>query len=255
MKWFFAVFIITSLFLLAWHHSFIQDDAFISFRYAKNLAEGRGLAWNPGERVEGYTNFLWVLICALGIKLGMDPVRWTQVLGLILYLFTLILYYRIGLIAFNGWRLPAMLHIVLTGTNFSFMSYATGGMETPLVTFLLALAVYLTLSGTQAITPVSRWLLLSVILGLGFLTRMDFAVFAAARIIEKNTAGRLSAHDFNRPFSFHVSVSLLWRDSSEHFLCKSVRACFYDPRHPLRHFLFFRISAHSFSPPGLLGVG
>ena len=44
---------------LATHLAWVCDDAFISFRYAANLAHGRGLVWNPGERVEGYTNFLW----------------------------------------------------------------------------------------------------------------------------------------------------------------------------------------------------
>lgn len=43
----------------------LQDDAFISFRYARNLADGAGLVWNAGERVEGYTNFLWTLLLAL----------------------------------------------------------------------------------------------------------------------------------------------------------------------------------------------
>ena len=42
------------------------DDAMVSMRYARNLAEGYGLVWNPGgERVEGYTNPLWVLYMAL----------------------------------------------------------------------------------------------------------------------------------------------------------------------------------------------
>nr|MBC8422663.1 hypothetical protein [bacterium] len=36
----------------------VQEDAFISFRYAANLLDGHGLVFNPGERVEGYTNFL-----------------------------------------------------------------------------------------------------------------------------------------------------------------------------------------------------
>src|ERR1035437_4307958 len=40
------------------------DDAMISMRYARNLAEGHGLVWNPGERVEGYTNLAWTLFMA-----------------------------------------------------------------------------------------------------------------------------------------------------------------------------------------------
>ena len=54
--------------LLAWlsHVAwFLCDDAFISFRYARNLLEGHGLVFNPGEYVEGYSNFLWTLELAL----------------------------------------------------------------------------------------------------------------------------------------------------------------------------------------------
>ena len=43
---------------------FLSDDALISLRYAQRLAEGKGLTWNDGERVEGYTNFLWTVACA-----------------------------------------------------------------------------------------------------------------------------------------------------------------------------------------------
>lgn len=40
------------------------DDAMISMRYARNLADGEGLVWNPGERVEGYSNLLWTCYMA-----------------------------------------------------------------------------------------------------------------------------------------------------------------------------------------------
>ena len=43
---------------------YLDDDQMISMRYARNLAEGHGLVWNPGERVEGYTNPGWVLAMA-----------------------------------------------------------------------------------------------------------------------------------------------------------------------------------------------
>src|SRR5262245_34549479 len=45
---------------------FVTDDAYISFRYARNLAHGFGLRYNVTENppVEGYSNFLWTLLCA-----------------------------------------------------------------------------------------------------------------------------------------------------------------------------------------------
>ena len=58
------------------------DDAYISFRYAANLAHGHGLVFNPGERVEGYSNFLWVLMMAPACAGAGDPTRWSQILGL-----------------------------------------------------------------------------------------------------------------------------------------------------------------------------
>lgn len=56
----------------AWQRLWLCDDAFISFRYAANFAAGEGLVFNPGEWVEGYTNFLWTaLLGGLG-ALGVD---------------------------------------------------------------------------------------------------------------------------------------------------------------------------------------
>ncbi len=49
------------------------DDAYLSFRYAEQWVHGHGLVFNPGERVEGYTNFLWTAWCALGMRLGLPP--------------------------------------------------------------------------------------------------------------------------------------------------------------------------------------
>ena len=41
-----------------------DDDQMISMRYARNLVEGHGLAWNPGERVEGYADPLQTCVMA-----------------------------------------------------------------------------------------------------------------------------------------------------------------------------------------------
>jgi hypothetical protein len=49
------------------------DDAYIYFVYAKNLAHGHGFVYNiGGERVEGFTSMLWVLICSLAYRLFTD---------------------------------------------------------------------------------------------------------------------------------------------------------------------------------------
>lgn len=65
------------------HFNFIADDAFISFRYARNLSRGWGLVFNPGERVEGYTNFLLVVILAGLNRAGADIVRAGRVISLV----------------------------------------------------------------------------------------------------------------------------------------------------------------------------
>jgi arabinofuranosyltransferase len=42
----------------------VTDDAYISFRYVERWVEGLGLTFNPGERVEGFSNPLWVGLLA-----------------------------------------------------------------------------------------------------------------------------------------------------------------------------------------------
>jgi hypothetical protein len=64
-----------------WFAGFVQDDAFISLRYAANLARGDGLVFNPGERVEGITNLLWTLLAALLMKLGIPALESLRLIG------------------------------------------------------------------------------------------------------------------------------------------------------------------------------
>lgn len=54
-------------------YTHLGEDAFISFRYTRNLARGWGLIYNQGEAVEGYSNLFWVLILTpfeiIGVRL------------------------------------------------------------------------------------------------------------------------------------------------------------------------------------------
>lgn len=54
------------------------DDTVISINYARQWAEGHGLTWTTGERVEGYSNFLLVALLAAGIRLGADAALLAQ---------------------------------------------------------------------------------------------------------------------------------------------------------------------------------
>jgi arabinofuranosyltransferase len=68
-----AGFVVVIAAAAAWHArslSCIADDAYISFRYARHLVAGDGLVFNRGERVEGYTDFLWIVLIAGGLRCG-----------------------------------------------------------------------------------------------------------------------------------------------------------------------------------------
>lgn len=60
---------------------FVQDDAFISLRYARHLIAGQGLVFNVGERVEGFTNLGWTLLGALLEAAGADTILGWQLVG------------------------------------------------------------------------------------------------------------------------------------------------------------------------------
>ena len=64
---------------------FFHDDALISLRYARNLLGGHGLVWNPGEYVEGYSNFLHLLGSAGLGYLGVDLRVATRIIGVVSY--------------------------------------------------------------------------------------------------------------------------------------------------------------------------
>jgi hypothetical protein len=120
---------------------FVNDDAYISFRYAKNLALHGQLVFNLGERVEGFTNFLWTILLAIGIKLGVSPVVSSRFLGVALGVGTLAVVVRLSLRLDrerpSPWHLVAPLGLAATG---AFACWCTGGLETMLFTFLSLLA-------------------------------------------------------------------------------------------------------------------
>src|SRR5438094_461628 len=62
------------------------DDAYITFRYAENLALHGALTWNlGGDPVEGYTGVLLPIILAGLIRLGVEPILGSWMVGVLAY--------------------------------------------------------------------------------------------------------------------------------------------------------------------------
>ena len=76
--------------------TFFIDDAFITFRYVRQFVAGNGLVYNIGERVEGYSNFLWIMLLALPHAFGAELITTARVLSVILSVGSLILTYGLA---------------------------------------------------------------------------------------------------------------------------------------------------------------
>ncbi|APR77677.1 Hypothetical protein A7982_03024 [Minicystis rosea] len=130
-------------------HAFTVDDSYISFRYARNLARGWGLVYNEGERIEGYTNFLWTVILAGGIKLGFDPNNVAKVLGAASAFGSMSLTYAISNRLAPYRTLPCVATWLLASTVV-FSGYAIFGLETGAFVFFVLAGTYLFLRETDA---------------------------------------------------------------------------------------------------------
>ena len=111
---------------------FVCDDAFISFRYALNLAETGRLAFNPGESppVEGYSNFLWTLLSAGVIRLGLDPVRVMPLLSYLCGGALLLTLHRALRLSLRIERLPAAGAVLALVCATPMAVWSTSGLET-----------------------------------------------------------------------------------------------------------------------------
>ncbi len=119
----------------------VIDDAYITFRYARNLARGLGLVYNAGERVEGYTNFLWTVLVAGGLKLHLDPHVITKILGGGSALGALVVVWALALRLHPG-RLCPPIATWLLASSATFAGYAMAGLETIFFVFLILLGTW-----------------------------------------------------------------------------------------------------------------
>lgn len=156
-------------------YGFLSDDAFISFRFAENLAEGHGAVFNPSERVEGYTNPLWVLVLALGLRIGLQPEGLSLWLGGISGALLLLALSRREQ-RNRPWTSPfAWLAPLALASTPCFAAWCSGGLETGFFTLLVYMG--LTCASHELEHPLQAPARSSLWLSLAAVTRSDGAIF------------------------------------------------------------------------------
>ena len=110
------------------------DDAFITYRYAEHLSDGNGLVWNEGEPpVEGYSNFLWLMIHVPFVKMGLHPLEVSK-LASVLFMFLTVVTLPVFFPKEDNVFLPLMAAAVVV-VNAGLAFYAQSGMETVFFSF------------------------------------------------------------------------------------------------------------------------
>ncbi len=117
------------------------DDPFITLRYAANIVHGLGPVFNEGERVEGFTSPLHLVVAVVGVLLpgGADLLKLT----LASIVFGVLLVHRVCRI-FEKQPLPPLMKLLaplLVAANWLTAISGVNGLETTLAAWLIAVLI------------------------------------------------------------------------------------------------------------------
>lgn len=160
------------------------DDEMISMRYAKNLAHGSGLIWNPGgQLVQGFTNLSWTLYMGL-IHLLPIPLSKTslivQLTGLVFMIVSLFYVKKIAELISGNSKFVTVLSVLFSAFYYPLINWTVIlGTEVSILTLILTMSVYETIkcikTGKFSLVPF-------IFLGLGITVRLDFLLPSLALI-------------------------------------------------------------------------
>lgn len=129
---------LVAIFARLWLGPFVADDAYITFRYARNLAAGAGFTFNPPAHVLGTTTPLFTLIMTVPAALGWDP-GWSA-LAIATAADVVTILCGAVVLARRGWPLAALFYAACIALWPAYITSSVSGMETSLYVALLALA-------------------------------------------------------------------------------------------------------------------
>jgi arabinofuranosyltransferase len=125
--------LIAFLVLIIVRNAWLSDDAYISFRSVDNFVNGRGLTWNPGQRVQAFTHPAWFFVVSAAYALTGEMYYTAIALSVLVSLIALALAVR-SLPETSWSSLPALIAL---GFSRAFIEFSTSGLENPLSHLLL----------------------------------------------------------------------------------------------------------------------
>lgn len=150
LVWAIATLAVVAVATLAAFAAWTCDDALISFRYVRNWIGGDGLTFNPGERVEGFSNFTFLLLLAPAEAVGSNLFDVANVIGIVATAAEAAL--LVWLLARRDAPLVAIAFAAaLFATDRITIVWATGGLETAVHGALVMAVLALQLERPHAI--------------------------------------------------------------------------------------------------------
>jgi arabinofuranosyltransferase len=159
---------------------YVNDDAYISLRYSRNISNGLGPYYNADEHVEGYTNFAWTILMALVIR-GLGPAGAplaAKALGVIFGAATILVTFLVFKTAFTpdgeddpplAADIGALIAAGILCVNPAFALNSASGLETTMFAFFLMLGVFLALKEERK----QIWMGSGLAFGVAVLTRPE----------------------------------------------------------------------------------
>jgi len=157
----------------------IGDDAFITFRVSDNLINGFGPRWNVAERVQVFTNPLWMFLMAAVAAVTGEFYYTAMMVSFVVCLIMLGVIWRGLARPVDGW-----LALALLVSSKAFIDYTSSGLENPLGYLLLAIFTMLVLGRRDRdAAPAASLPLLVLIASLAFVNRADMVLLYAPVLV------------------------------------------------------------------------
>lgn len=198
---------------LTTNRAWLQDDCFITLRYAAHLAAGHGLAWNVGETpVEGFTSPLHTVLIALLLRLHVPSITAARLPAFVSHAALVVFAWR-ELRRTHG-SVAASLAAALIAASWPLLLWDLGGLDAVPFAAIVCVGVLITLRYLE--TGSRRSLLQgAAVLGIACLTRPDGAVLAAAAwtccLLSGKKPFSLRIKDVALAAALCVAVALPWQ--------------------------------------------